>query len=255
MRQHTVTHPVHVPCYMTDRYNRLTPSAFMDLAQDVAGDHSNRFGFGHFDLIGDRLVWIISRMHFHFLKTPLWEDDVRITTWHNGCEDGLFFRREFLLEKEDGTPMVQGTSGWLLLNVDTRELVRSHPLCDRPETICPDHVLPQPSPRLRLPRGLQPAAQFEHVVRHSDIDRNFHANNAKYAVWTMDVMPQEMVNVPLNDFSINFLHECREGDAVAVRRYDIAPGRCMVEGSAAGRQIFLTDVVYDLSDPSITESR
>ncbi len=243
MEKNVLTRQIHIPCYLTDRFNRLTPSAFMDLAQEMAGDHSNLCGFGYADLLEERLAWVVSRMAFRFLKTPQWQDDVVFSTWNKGCEDGLFYRREFLIaDPATGGPMVEGTAGWLLLNVDTRAMVRSSALCDRPESVCSDSVMEEPAPRIRIPRGAVPEPCGGHVVQPSDIDRNFHTNNAKYALWVMDSLPSSDAQRTPEYFSINFLHESREGDVVALTRYALPDGRFLVEGHAGETPVFLAEV-------------
>ncbi|MCQ2143544.1 MAG: thioesterase [Bacteroidales bacterium] len=243
MESRKLAHKTVVPCYMTDRYNRLTPMSVMDFFQDVAGDHANRFGFGHFDLIPDRLVWIISRMGFVVLKTPIWQQEVEIETWHKGSEDGLFYRREFVIrDAASGDDLVRGTSGWLLLNIDDRQLVRSSPLCNRPETICSENVLEEPAPRLRIPRGVEAELAFEIEVHSGDIDRNFHTNNAKYGKWAMEALPKEEIGKEVGEFWINFNHETLEGDNLSLYRYKVAQDEYYVEGRIGDVQAFVTRI-------------
>lgn len=245
MESRKLTHRLVVPCFMADRYNRLTPASVMDIFQDVAGDHSNRFGFGHFDLIKDRLVWIISRMGFTVLKTPVWQQEIEVETWHKGSEDGLFYRREFIFkDAKTGEELVKGTSGWLLLNIDDRQLVRSSPLCNRPETICSDNAVPEPAPRLRVPRGSEPVHVFDIAVHSGDIDRNFHTNNAKYGKWSMEALPAEFVGREVEEFSINFNHETLEGDNISLYRYGVSADEYYVEGKVGETQAFVTRIKY-----------
>ena len=243
MEKNILSRHIHIPCYLTDRNNLLTPTAFMDLAQEMAGEHSNICGFGYADLLAERLAWVVSRMAFRFRKTPRWQDDVLFSTWNKGCEDGLFYRREFLVsDPQTGETMVEGTTGWLLLNVDSRAMVRSSALCDRPETVCSDNVMEEPAPRIRIPRGAAPEACGEHAVRPSDIDRNLHTNNAKYALWAMDALPAPDALRAPEYFAINFLHESREGDVVALTRYALPDGRYIVEGRTGAAPVFLAEV-------------
>jgi len=234
-----------IPCYMSDRYNRLSPVAVMDFFQDIAGDHACRLGFGHHDLIDERIVWIIARMGFVVLKTPSWQQEVEIETWNKGSENGLFYRREFVFrDSATGEELIKGTSGWLLLNIDDRQLVRSHPLCDRPDTVCTDNALEQPAPRLRAPRGAEVTFAFDIAVHACDIDRNFHTNNAKYGKWSMEALPPENVAREVEEFWINFNHETLEGDIVSLYRYKVSEDEYYVEGMIGEIQAFVTRIKY-----------
>ena len=73
-----------IPCYQTDANWRLKPASFMDLAQEAANSHAAILGFGYDDLIQSRTAWILSRVNIHFIKAPLWRDEVTLTTWHKG---------------------------------------------------------------------------------------------------------------------------------------------------------------------------
>ena len=90
-----------IPCYQTDANWRLKPASFMDLAQEAANSHAAILGFGYDDLIQSRTAWILSRVNIHFIKAPLWRDEVTLTTWHKGLER-LFFLRDFILTDKDG---------------------------------------------------------------------------------------------------------------------------------------------------------
>ena len=78
MKKYTEQHTV--ACYDTDSSWRLKPAAFMNLAQEAAGRHAVYLGFGYDDLIKTNTAWILSRVHVEFLDTPLWREDITLTT-------------------------------------------------------------------------------------------------------------------------------------------------------------------------------
>ena len=117
------TQNITIPCYDTDASWRLKPVSFMNLAQEAAGCHAVHLGFGYDDLIASNTAWILSRMHIEFVDTPKWRDEVTLQTWHKGL-NRLFFLRDFIMTDGDGKPLVKATSSWLVLNLETRKLVR-----------------------------------------------------------------------------------------------------------------------------------
>ena len=63
-----------ISCYNTDCSFRMKPSAFMDFAQEMAYHAAGMFNFGYEDLQKQGTVWVLSRMHVHFHKMPMWQD-------------------------------------------------------------------------------------------------------------------------------------------------------------------------------------
>ena len=58
----------------------------------------------------------------------------------------------------------------------------------------------------------------------------------------MDALPAaEALRAPAF-FAINFLHESREGDVVALTRYALPDSRFIIEGRADGMPVFLAEV-------------
>ena len=98
-----------IPCYDTDASGRLKPASFMNLAQEAAGQHAVYLGFGYDDLIATNTAWILSRVHIRFVDTPMWKDDVVLTTWHKGL-NRLFFVRDFRLTDKEGRTRVEATT-------------------------------------------------------------------------------------------------------------------------------------------------
>jgi len=247
----TLKEIIDIPCYVTDKNDVLSVSAFMDFAQQVAGEHADRYGFGHDDLIKDGVVWIVSRMRIAFLKPIKWKDRIELTTWHKGLEDRLFFRREYvakdMLTNQD---VALSTSSWLLLDINKRTLVRTHELCTKEETIVKKDALEEACVRLRVPKGYYKEFVFSHIARRSDIDRNRHVNNARYAAWAIDALPDEQIDAQVKEFEINFNHELRLGERIDLFRYRESEKVFFVEGTSGDESTFITKIVYGRIDIS-----
>ena len=158
----------------------------MDLAQEAAGLHAVHLGFGYDDLIKSNTAWILSRVNIKFVNTPLWREDVTLTTWHKGA-DRLFFLRDFIMKDNQGRERVKATTSWLVLNLETRRLVRD-PLLMEEGTVCTENVIETPADKVQMPKEIQAEHVLEHTVAYSDIDMNGHTNNAMYMQWAMDAV-------------------------------------------------------------------
>lgn len=240
------TQNIIVPCYDTDASWRLKPSSFMDLAQEAANLHANILGFGYDDLIVSHTAWVLSRMHIEFLDTPVWRDDITLHTWHKGL-NRLFFLRDFLLTDKNGKVKVRATTSWLVLNLDTRRIVRDPKFTDE-GTICTDNALDTPADKVKMPKDISPELVMEHVVAYSDVDMNGHTNNAMYMHWAMDAVDYSIASSrPVKSLTINFNHETRYGDTVALYRVSEETSEGLhvyIEGMVGEVSAFCVDILF-----------
>lgn len=208
-------------CCDVDATQRLRPAAFMEIAQEIAYLAASAMGFGYNDLIGSRQAWVLSRMTFRIIDAPRWRDEVTVTTWHKGTA-GPFNLRDFVVSDATGRQRIVGASSWVILNVDTRALVRNEAMAApvRPERICPDHAIEELAERVIMPRGCTPECVGEHTVRYSDVDFLGHTNNVRYVVWALDHMDfEELINRPIREVSVNYSQETRPGERVSIYRH------------------------------------
>ena len=227
-----------VRCYEVDSHDNYKAFSFANVAQEIAHIHSTKMGFGYASIIDKNLVWIISRMHFKFVKTPRWEDIVTIKTWSKSTE-GLFAIRDYMMTDQDGNPLILGTSSWLIMDLKERRLKRM------------DHALSKEDLDKNDPLSaidencskIKPEKDLEFIwsreVRWSDLDHNLHANNAKYLEWTLDTLDANYLeNKELSDIKISFNHETKLGDKVDLYRKSIDSNTFYVEGKNGEQSIF-----------------
>lgn len=204
-----------IPCYDTDRSLKIKPTAFLNYAQDMAGDHAELLDFGVEPLLERNLVWVITRMKVEFLKMPQWRDNVKIRTWHRGYV-GAFFVREFLMHSESDELLARATTSWVLFNIQDRKMERPDDIGSNTDSVNDESYM-EPCSRLRLPRNLELQKVGSHVVSYSDIDKNGHANNVKYTEWAMDTLDQEFLNsTAVKTLEIDFINEAHPGDEVTL---------------------------------------
>lgn len=218
---------ITIPCYDTDASFRLKPAAFMDLAQEMAYLAAQALHFGYDDLQRHHTAWVLSRMRIEFPNPPKWTDETTLYTWHKGL-DGLFFLRDFELRAKGDTgledkskALVLCTSSWIVMNVETRRLVRSDEVLNMvpATTQCQDDAILAPCGKVVMPKNMPAEEIGSHKVAYSDIDVIGHTNNARYVVWAMDGIDyDEVTAAPVKSVSINFIKETKPGDIVRIFR-------------------------------------
>lgn len=235
-----------IPCYDTDAAWRLKPSAFMNLAQEAAGQHAVYLGFGYDDLIVSNTVWILSRLNIKFLDTPLWRDEITLTTWHKGL-NRLFYIRDFVLTDKDGKERVKATTSWLVMNLENRRLVRDPKLVDM-DGICTDDAIETPADKVQMPKDIEAEYVMDHRVSYSDVDTNGHTNNAMYMQWAMDTVEYEIASTrPVKEVTINFNHETKAGDIVSLYRTSVEKEdglHVFVEGRLGDVSAFCVEITF-----------
>lgn len=237
---HTIT------CYETDSAWRLKPVSFMNLAQEAAGRHAVYLGFGYDDLIASNTAWILSRVYVEFIDTPLWREDITLNTWHKGL-DRLFFIRDFILTDSEGKERVKATTSWLVMNLETRRLVRDPELVEE-GTVCLDNAVGSPAGKVQMPKDIEVTEVLKHVVAYSDIDTNGHTNNAMYMQWAMDAVDYDIASSrPLKSFTINFNHETKVGEVVSLFKAIVEDENgchVFVEGKTEGVSAFCVEMLF-----------
>ena len=240
------TQNFHIPCYNTDAAWRLKPAAFMDLAQEAAGLHAVELGFGYEDLIKNNTAWILSRVNIKFVDTPLWRDDVTLTTWHKGA-NRLFFLRDFIMTDKEGKERVKATTSWLVLNLESRRLVRD-PMLMEEGTVCTENVIETPADKVQMPKDVPAELVLEHAVAYSDVDMNNHTNNAMYMQWAMDAVDYETASTKaVKEITINFNRETKAGDVVAIYRACVEKEdglHVFVEGKVEDASSFCVEIIF-----------
>lgn len=244
MLKYTEDHTI--ACYDTDASWRLKPASFMNLAQEAAGRHAVYLGFGYDDLIASNTAWILSRVHVEFTDTPLWRDKITLTTWHKGL-NRLFFLRDFILTDESGNAKVKATTSWLVMNLETRRLVRDPKLMEE-GTTCSENVIETPADKVQMPKDVEVEFVSDHKVAYSDVDTNVHANNAMYMQWAMDAVDYETASSrAVKSFTINFNHEIKPMETVSLYRTSVEKEdglHVFVEGKLGETSAFCTEIVF-----------
>ncbi len=222
MTNRTYTEKNIVKWHHIDVRQELKPYAFMNMMQEIAGNHANRLNFGYDALQQSNQIWVLSRIKVRFEQYPKWGDNLELETWHKGMQS-LFGLRDFVLHKEDGSKAVVATSSWLIMNARTRRIERSNVFNSSSEILNEGNMqnaIETPCDRLKS----QPDMELvrEHTVMYSDLDNLMHTNNAKYAEWIMDSIDFEFIKTHrIKEFQINYNAETKIGEKIEIYRKEI----------------------------------
>jgi acyl-ACP thioesterase len=151
-------------------------------------------------------------MGIELTRLPVWDDRITVHTWARGVERSLAMR-DFEVLDCDGNVLIRASSGWLVIDLQSRRPVRHH--------VFPDGV-PVIADRLALGRGPRKLSRVVAGERrrlgramYGDLDVNGHVGYARYLGWILDSYDTSFRSryAPLQ-IEMNYLRECFEGDTL-----------------------------------------
>lgn len=233
-----------ITCYEADANQLMRPTAMLDLMQEAANVNASTLGFGYDEMINSNTAWVLSRIHVKFINTPKWRQEVNLKTWHKGVSK-LFYLRDFILSDKEENHLVVATTSWLIIDLNTRRLVRNKDLALSDTAM---DAIPTPADKVVMPVDIEPELVRKHPVTWSEIDANGHVNNVKYAVWAIDaVTPEDIKEKPLKEILINYDAEVMPMDVVKISRIrqETEDGLVYyITGKVADKQNFAVKLVF-----------
>lgn len=231
----------------TDWQDKLHWSSLFSFMQESAYANAEAGGFGSTLLDGLDLCWILIRIAVRMDRLPRWGETVTVSTWSRGCRK-LTWLRDYEFFDEAGNMLGIASSEWLVAStVDHRP--------QRPDVILNGRELPRDvrsvfaEPMTRLPQLDERAAELPILTiyaDYSDIDRNGHVNNTRYAAWCMNTIHayRRTAGQPeaagLSGLEIHFISEARIGDKIHCHCQPDGPAGYLVEArrAADGAAVF-----------------
>lgn len=201
--------PLTVASYDVGADDRLRLSAVLRYQQEAGERHLAPAGMGWNDLMAHGMAFVTSRWRTRIHRLPSMGEMVTLTTWHRERKGPRFFRC-YAWRDAEGELLIEGVMQFALVSVADHRLLRGNEfdvfgVADQPSrtVACGDPT------RWTIP-ALTTADIY--TVRRSDIDRNGHMNNTRYADLLTDVLPTDAVA----EMELQFAGECRLGDTLTL---------------------------------------
>lgn len=241
-------HKKHLSVYSseTDCNKNLNVYSYLCNTQELANEHAEILNFGYDRLIQNNCAWVLSRLKTKFITTPKWRDKFSITTWHKGMQ-GLFSMRDFVATLDDSpdTPAILSTSSWLIMDLNTRRLLRAEHVLGEDIITSAHHedAIEEACGKLTFPKDMEKVSS--HTVVLSDIDMNLHTNNAKYMEWSFDILPTDVTTTrEVDEFQINFNKESKIGDPIDFYLAMEDENTYLIEGKRGSDSIYQTVIKF-----------
>lgn len=197
-----------------DRYGIWRIDRILVLLQGLAGEHSALLGSGREDTLEHNAIWILTRTEIEVLDYPGIGQTVIGKTFPGPSRRGIF-PRYYQVEDREGRVLVRGSSFWVLVDVDTRQMV------DLPQVaaLMPDtgDITPffhNPAAASPLQSGRE--VSFSWKPLYTDIDQNGHVNNTRAADWALCLLGEQvdLKRHPVSNLAVSYHKELLPEDSV-----------------------------------------
>jgi len=207
--------------------NKATNKTILSYLEDIGGIHSNRAGYGIFEIEQTHLSWILLGWRLQVIRRPKYAEKVKIKTWSKGVVK-LYTYREFEVYDEQGNLIIKASSKWVLLDTEKGRIVRIEPdLMEKYEPELDKSVFGiEEFDKIKEPDQYQ--FKTEYTVRRADIDVNNHMHNLNYIELANEALPEDVYKGAMfNDVKIIYKKEVKLGDTVKCK-YAFRDGKHIV---------------------------
>ena len=207
--------------------NKATNKAILSYLEDIGGIHSNKAGYGIFEIEQTHLSWILLGWKLQVIRRPKYAEKIKIRTWSKGVVK-LYTYRDFEVYDEQGNLIIKASSKWVLLDTEKGKIVRIEPeIINKYEPEVGRDVMGiDEFEKIKEPDEYQ--FETEYVVRRADIDVNAHMHNLNYIELANEALPEEVYKGALfNDVRITYKKEIKFGDCVKCK-YTFRDGKHIV---------------------------
>ena len=194
--------------------NKVTNKAILSYLEDIGGIHSNKAGYGIFEIAETHLSWILLGWRLQVIRRPKYAEKIKIKTWSKGVVK-FYTYRDFEVYDEQGNLIIKASSKWVLLDIEKGKIVRIEPeVMDKYEPE-PNNVVFGIDEFEKIKEPGEYQYESEYTVRRADIDVNNHMHNLNYIEVANESLPEEVYRGALfNDVRITYKKEIKLGETV-----------------------------------------
>ena len=233
---------ITIKSYFINRFGKLSTSYMFYQMQEIAWEHANLLGFGYNRLRHENQYWVLSRLKVKINRRPEWGEDFNLETWSRGT-DGFYGYRDFNFVDRKGENIVQATSSWLVLDADTRRIVRLSKFKEFPEYA--ESVFGRNASKVKPPVSEEPL-EFTPVL-FNEIDINQHFNTGRYLERIINNYAFTFHEKnELTEFELNFLKEGLQTDRLAVKKQQLDEMNylCSVVRESDGTELIRAHLIW-----------
>ena len=192
-----------------DEWGNLLPREVLFLFETLAGHHAEVLGVGFAAMLEKNLLWVVRNIKYQFCGELVPGAEVVGITWPLP-QTKVGFVREYLICDAAGNVLIKGTSNWVMIHADTRQLAVAAKIYPEGE-YCLEKNFEEKTRRISDVEGKETAVICPDA---SDIDANGHVNNTRYAEFAHRAL--ENFGGRIHTFQIDYLREVLCGEEISL---------------------------------------
>ncbi len=232
----------HIPGYLCGQEGRLKLSGLLHYMEEASSGHLEAFGCPYEQLFLQGQVFVLTKMAVEIVRMPQNGETILVKT--APCPPkGALFPRLVLVEDQDGKQLVKAKTIWVLIDPQSRKVLRSTAFtCELP-TIPGDVREWAGECKITPPSQLSFLAQ--RPVRYSDLDCNRHVNNAVYGDILCDYLPANILaEKELYRFLIHYENEACLGEEIRINGGQPDQNSYYIAGALDNKPCFQAEVRF-----------
>lgn len=213
--------PVHEKSYRTSMrigsrdvnlFRRLKTSALFEIFQELSVVHADILGFGTDEVLSRGIVWVITMQRVEIERLPDEQELVYLETW-TGKTTHLLYPRFYRMYDEAGNVLVQASSLWTLMDIESRKMLSTEQFGHEMTDMCNGSEIAMPG----APKKASADKSSYFTVPYSYLDQNGHMNNTRYLDLAEDVIPAALEGKKLKTIVTRYQNEARHGDVIELQ--------------------------------------
>ncbi len=150
----------------------------------------------------------------------------------------------FFLKENNSSPLIKASTGWLLLNAETKRPTRPKSL---PDTVVflPKIKALDEDPK-KLEKLSEPKFLKSFTIEYTDIDMNNHVNNTKYIEFILNSFPiKKFESQRINALTLFFFSEAKYGEKVDIlSKEDTNISQLLIRNKTKDSEILRADISW-----------
>lgn len=193
---------IKVPYMLCDRYKNLSIRNLISIMADISLNHSYIL---EKDMDMAKYRWIVYSWDVEIINAIRENDRIQVSTHVVGMNK--FYAHRNVSIKRDGEIIVKAYGVFLLVDIDRMRPVKMMP--ELIEAYKRDEKIYE-KPSITYIKDFDESKEI--IVRYTDIDSNFHVNNAVYFDYIIDLCQIDTKDI--NFFNIVYKHEIRNKESI-----------------------------------------
>ena len=214
-----------------DFKDELKPSVALSLMEEVACSSADELGFGYSYIKPKGYAFMVTNIRCEFLRPVRLSEKVAVKTWPLP-PTYVVFGREYQFLSQTGEPLINASSRWCLVDMQTGKLVQSKVIDNQDySTYNTAKVIENVQWKIPAFEQKEGELRFCITIANSEYDHNMHVNNTRYADYCFNCFTvAELANRKLKAFSISYIKQCKERETLRFYLKKQTEESCLAHG-------------------------